>query len=246
MLMDKGSKNLCISGGEPTLIKRDLIKVLSLCKRYLPNTQLSLITNGRMFFYKSFVSEIRSVSNKSLLFCIPIHSYTSVIHDQITQVVGSFDETVVGIKNLLDESQTVELRIVIQKNNYKELEEISSFILENFHNIYRVAFIGMEMSGLARKNINDIWVNYSDIMPFLNKAVFKLLTSGISTKIFNIPLCKTDPLLQKVSVQSISDYKIRYLPECEKCQKKEECGGSFWSTVDLLKKEGVTPIDNDI
>jgi len=244
-LIDKGVKNLCISGGEPTLIKRDLVKVLSVCKTNIPNTELSVITNGRMFFYQSFVEEIQSVSNRTILFCVPIHSHKFAIHDQITLVKNSFDETVIGIKNLLSLSLPVEVRVVIQKDNYKDLEDISTFIISNFPNVYRIAFIGMEMSGSARKNMDAIWVSYSEFMPYLVKASNTLISNGIQTNIFNIPLCKTDPMLRNISVQSISDYKIRFLPECEVCTKMSICGGSFLSSVDLLKDEGVEPIVYD-
>jgi len=242
-LIDKKTTNIGISGGEPTLIKQDLIRILSIFRKNIPNTQLSLITNGRMFYYKSFVEAIKNVNNKNLLICVPLHSQSEEIHDEITQVKGSFSETHQGIKNLLEASQRIELRIVIQKNNYKELELLAEYIKSNYFGVYRVVFLGMEMSGIARYNLDKIWVNYKNIQPYLEKALISLLASGIQVNIFNIPLCKiADPFRRLVS-NSISDYKIRYLQECDVCSLKQVCGGSFVSTLDLVRNEGVIPIN---
>lgn len=242
-LIDKKTTNIGISGGEPTLIKHDLVKILSMFRKSLPNTQLSLITNGRMFYYKSFVDAITNINNKNILFCIPLHSHKEDIHDEITQVKGSFEETHQGIKNLLEESQRIELRIVIQKKNYKELELIAEYIKNNFYGVYRVVFLGMEMSGMARYNRDKIWVAYKSIQPYLEKALMSLLSSGIQANIFNIPFCKISAPFRKIASNSISDYKIRYLSECSACSLKNVCGGSFASTLDLVRNEGVIPIN---
>jgi len=242
-LIDKKTLNLGITGGEPTLIKQDLVKILSLCRKRLPNTQLSLITNGRMFSYKSFVDAVKNVNNKRLLFCIPLNSHDEKIHDEITEVKGSFLETCNGIKNLLSESQLVELRIVIQKKNYRDLEKIANFIINNFFGVYRVVFIGMEVSGMARFNIKNVWVKYDEVKASLEKALILLLDSGVKTNVFNIPLCKISLPFRRLVANSISDYKIRFLSDCENCSEKKLCGGCFVSTIDLIKKEGVKPIN---
>ena len=45
--------------------------------------------------------------------------------------------------------------------------------------------------------------------------------------IYNSQLCVLPESLWKYCRKSISDWKNSYLPECEKCNKFQECGGLF-------------------
>lgn len=240
-MMDKQTKFLTITGGEPTLLKEGLIQILRLCKSYLPNTKIAILTNGRMFSYNSLVDAINSVGLKFLEIGIPIHSYDEEVHDYITQTPNSFNQTIIGIKNLTTSNNNIEIRIVIQKNNYLVLNKIADFIISEIPEINRVSFIGMEMLGSAVKNSKAVWVTYQKIGSNLKEAILKLLMHRIKVNIYNIPLCKVDKDLKPLCAKSISDYKIRYLSECELCNEKENCGGIFVSSLNFVKQEGVNP-----
>ena len=241
-LMPSTLNHLTISGGEPTLLKDKFIDVLSYCKNYLPNTTILVLTNGRMLSYKSFVDAIDSVSIRNLSFGIPIHSHLKEVHDKITGVKKSFEQTIDGILNLLHKNYNVELRVVINKKNYKDLNKISELVINRLSGVSRVSFMGMELLGRALQNKKDIWVEYKAIKNYLQKASVILLANGIKVNIFNIPICKVDDEYRSLCKQSISDYKVEYLEECESCQKKSECGGIFFSSLNEVRKEGVKPI----
>ena len=241
-LMDKNTKYLTITGGEPTLLKEKLVQILIMCKKYLPNIRIQLLSNGRMFFYKSLVDQMNSVGIKFLELGIPIHSNNESIHDLITQIPKSFTQTITGVENLIASKNNVEIRIVIHKKNYLDLEKISDLIVERLSGIDRVSFMGMEMLGSAIQNSDDVWVPYKEMVNDLKGAILKLLTHNIKVSIYNIPLCKIDEDLRPLCAKSISDYKVRYLTECEECKEKNNCGGIFVSSLSFLKKEGINPI----
>ncbi len=241
-MINKQTKFLTITGGEPTLLKEDLIKILKICKNYLPDAKISILTNGRMFSYISFVDAINSVGLKFLEIGIPIHSYNEIIHDSITLVPNSFSQTIKGIKNLVASNNNVEIRVVLQKKNYLDLSKIADFIIREIPDIARVSFVGMETLGWCLKNINDTWVPYKEIKDHLEKAVLRLLTHKINVNIYNIPLCKVNETLWPLCAKSISGYKVRYFPECNLCKEKENCGGVFVSSLNFIKKEGMVPI----
>jgi His-Xaa-Ser system radical SAM maturase HxsC len=241
-LMDKQTRFLTITGGEPTLLKQGLLDILRMCKKYLPNTKIAILSNGRMFSYISLVDAINSVGVKFLEIGIPIHSYSADGHDYITQVSDSFNQTIKGIKNLIASRNNVEIRVVIQKHNYLELDKVANFIVQEMIGISRVSFIGMEMLGSAVINAKSVWVPYKDINESLTKAILKLLTHGIHADIYNIPPCKISSEFRSLCAKSISDYKVRYLEECNSCAMKNDCGGIFASSLNLIKEEGVSPI----
>ena len=51
--------------------------------------------------------------------------------------------------------------------------------------------------------------------------------SGIHTELYNFPLCSVPKSLQKFCVKSISDWKQKYLSECDRCSRKKSCCGFF-------------------
>lgn len=241
-LFDKKTRFLGISGGEPTLLKNGLLELLQECKKNLPKIAISLLTNGRMFSYKSYADAIACVGLKYLDIAIPIYSYRKETHDSITQTVGSFEQASKGIANLLENRQNIELRIVVQKANYKELNQIADHIIQHFPTVFRVVFVGMEMSGIARKNRTSTWIPLSKIKPYLQEASVNLLYNRIQTLLYNFPLCKIDKPFWPLATKSISDYKIRFLEVCDSCKVKSKCSGIFSASVSFLKDEGVTPI----
>ncbi len=241
-LMDKTTKHLSISWWEPTLLKQDFIKILSLCKSYIPNTSISILSNGRTFSYSSLVDAINSVWIKNIDFCIPLHAHIAEIHDGITKVKWSFDQTIQGIKNLLSKWQNIELRIVIQKDNYMFLEDIADFIWDNFNGLYRVSFIGMEFLWSAIINKDRVWVPYSDFKHNMQNAIMKLLKKKIWAYVFNVPLCFVDPPFRDFCLQSISKYKIKYFNVCDECIMRSSCWWVFQSSYYMLEKENIIPI----
>lgn len=89
-----------------------------------------------------------TVPNHTLI-GIPLHAATSSLHDHITQVPGSFIQTVQGITNLLKQGLRIEIRIVVTKLNVMDLKNLAAFIAENFKGIDHVCIMAMEMTGNA-------------------------------------------------------------------------------------------------
>ena len=59
----------------------------------------------------------------------------------------------------------------------------------------------------------------------------KLIHAGIDTGLYNFPRCVVDHKYWVICKDSISDYKIRFTPECNNCKVRSICGGVFNSTL---------------
>ena len=230
-LIENDIKYLCITGGEPTLLRDNLFPILDECKNKFKNTSFTFLTNARMFSYKRYAYDFNVHRPSRILIGVPLYGHTAQIHDLITDTSGSFIQTVNGIKNLLDLDLKVEIRIVVNKINFKYLYSISNYIIENFPNIFRVNIMALEMLGNAIVNKGVVWVHYDQIKTDVKMAALNLINNGIETYVYNFPLCLTDEKLWTICIKSISDYKVRYFDECEKCSVKEKCGGFFSSTI---------------
>jgi hypothetical protein len=77
----------------------------------------------------------------------------------------------------------------------------------------------------------------------LAAGVDVLRAAGVRVSIYNLPLCLLDPSVRDVAVQSISDWKNGYLPECEECTARPRCAG-FFSTGRMRRSTGIQPIES--
>lgn len=238
------TSHITITGGEPGLLKEKLLEVLDKCKKCLPNTEFLLLTNGRVFSDVHFANKIAEVVPSNIRVAIPIYADNEKLHDEITRAKESFNQAVNGIKNLINRNIDVEIRIVVLKKNFEQLEQIAKFIVREFPHTKIVNIMALEMMGNAYKNKDWVWVDFKDIKKYLYNACLTIIRSGIITNLYNFPLCNIDEKLYSLSRKSITDYKVRYKDGCDTCLIKESCGGFFNSTINI-KDISIKPIKKE-
>jgi His-Xaa-Ser system radical SAM maturase HxsC len=226
-MIPQDTANIAITGGEPTLLGNGLLDVISDCKTQLPNTNITILTNGRMFYYRSYVKRLSDIEHPHLMLAIPLYSDVPEQHNQIVRSEEAFQQSVLGIYNLGAHNQDIEVRIVLHALNFKRLPHLCEFIYRNLPFISHVAIMGMEVTGYARKNLGQLWIEPYDYSGQLVEGVEFLATRGMNVSIYNTPLCILPEPVWKYARQSISDWKTIYLEECSKCQVKDKCGGLF-------------------
>lgn len=228
-LIDQGAKEITFTGGEPTLLGDDLIRVLSACKSWLPRTAIHVLSNGRRFADPAFADAYAQVQHPDLMVGIPLYSDLSSIHDYVVQADGAFDETIRGILNLKRRNQRVELRVVIHKQTCERLPQLAEFLVRNLLFVDHVALMGLEITGFTRPNLADLWIDPFDYQNELESAVYQLAMYRMNVSIYNHQLCVLDSRLWPYAKKSISDWKNEYLPECLSCARQADCGGFFSS-----------------
>jgi His-Xaa-Ser system radical SAM maturase HxsC len=228
-LIDQNEKFLGLSGGEPTLMGDRFLDIVRSMKSYLPRTSVHVLSNGRKFADDHFTADYAAVEHPSLTIGIPLYSDVPDIHDYVVQAPGAFDETVRGILNLKRYGQKVELRVVVHKQTYKRLRQLSEFIFRNLTFVDHVTFMGLEITGFTRANLDALWIDPFDYRDELRDAALFLKSCNITTSIYNHQLCTIDPAVHLLAKRSISDWKNEYIDECQKCALRGECGGFFTS-----------------
>lgn len=239
-LLDPAPRELGITGGEPTLLGDDLIRVLQACKQHLPRTGLHMLSNGRRFQDLAFAKQLAQVAHPDLMVGIPLYADYSQLHDFIVQADGAFDETVRGILNLKQHRQKVEIRVVIHRQNAQRLPRIAEFLARNLLFVDQVALMGLELAGFAKTNIDALWIDPNEYRSDLTQAVQTLAWYGMKVSIYNHPLCLLEDKAHPYAVRSISDWKNEYMPECTSCARRQECGG-FFSSSKLRYSKRLTP-----
>lgn len=229
-LMDKSTKILGITGGEPTLIGDDLLEIIKACKKHIPKAQIEILSNGIKYSDFEYVKRIVSLMHPRLMFAVSLYADTDKEHNDIVRAKG-FYKTIQGIYNLALFRQRIEIRIVIHNLNYRRLFQLAEFIYRNFPFVNHIAFMGLETIGDAEKNIDQIWIDPLDYMPQLENAVLYLASRDMFVSIYNLQLCLLSQELWKYAVRSISSWKNIYTDECAGCSVVDECGGFFSSST---------------
>ena len=240
-LIPQETLQLGITGGEPTLLGEGLFRILEACRDNLPNTRLHMLTNGRLFYYRSFAERLAHVNHPNLALGIPLYSDLGDHHDYVVQAKGSFDQTMVGLHNLARYNQRVEIRVVIHKQTYEHLPQLAKFIYRNCPFAEHVALMGLELMGYTRPNLQLLWIDPVDYQEQLEQAVQHLSWAGMNVSIYNHPLCILKRSLWPYARKSISDWKNIYLDECQPCSVLEQCGGLFKSG-ERIHSEHIAPI----
>ena len=233
-----GLTDIGITGGEPTLLQEKLVHLIKYIELRYPDSLIHILTNGRAFSDIQYTRMFVEFSN--LLFGIPLHSDFSIEHDAITQVKDSYIETMKGLYNLANIGADIELRVVINKMNYRRLPQLSEFIWRNLPFVASISFMGLEDTGYSIKNHNKIWIDPIDYLVEIEKAVINLAEWNLDVSIFNIPLCLLKPSLYKIAKKSISDWKVTYIDTCSTCSKKNECCGLF--STSKMQSPNIKPI----
>ncbi len=243
-LIDPTCAELGVTGGEPTLLKGDLVRLIAACRDRLPSTALHVLSNGRLFVYRQLVREIAAIGHPELVFGVPVYSALDWAHDHVVQSPGAFNQTMVGLHHLAAHRVGVEIRVVVHRLNAGQLGELAEFLYRNLPFAAHVAFMGLEQMGFAVANSAALWIDPWEYRAELERAVLFLADRGLCVSVYNHPLCLLPPSLWSFSRASISDWKNDYLELCGACTVKERCGGFFSSSLKRRLSPHLQPISH--
>ena len=239
--MPSDARHITITGGEPFLVGKRFFEILLAFKEKCYHTSFLLLTNGRALSYEPYIRKFHETAPNKIIIGIPLHGYDAISHDTITRSPGGFEQTVRGIRNLLNFGHKVEIRLVVSKLNYRNITRICELIAGKFPDVYRVKVMGLEMLGNAAVNQNDVWIPYREAFSASKEGIDLLIRNSIQVGLYNFPLCAVDDEYHEIAAKSITGYKVRYADECEKCFIKDACGGIFAGTIRLAKYD-VKPV----
>ena len=226
-------RHLTLTGGEPFLQVRQLLDAMRYINACFPERPVLILTNGRALSIPGIFAEFSSLLNPHYTIAIPIHAAEENLHDQISQAPGSFRQTMKGIRNLSSTRANIEIRIVGNRLNLGSLNDTFRMLADLPVRISVINLIAMEMTGCAARNRDQVWVPYDQVIAASEAGIQYAVLHGINVGLYNFPLCSLPERLWPMSKKSITPFKIRYDPLCDRCTEKEACGGMFYSTYEL-------------
>lgn len=239
----KSNDSLNFTGGEPT-IHPDFFKIIDWFHARSPKSNIAIASNGRMFCYPSFTKKLLKIHNLTLE--IAVHGNDAKSHDSITRTKDSFRQTIEGIHNILkykNDLQILEIRIIITKLTYKNLNKILAFIKNEFNIklIENVVLIFMEIEGQAKDNFHIVGTTYKEVIPYLPQVVSKWAPYFNSFRLYHFPLCVLPPELWPYAWRTLRANEVIFLPRCFKCHFKKYCLGIHRDYITLIGDKEFKP-----
>ena len=252
-----GNKNLTvqISGGEPT-IRNDFLYLMEYLSVKAPRIVKVLLSNGRRFSNTDFTARVAEYPPVCVL--VPLHSYEPKLHDMITRRPGSFNETVLGIRNMLEYKITVIPKIIVNKLNYKIIPEFVEFVAQTFPECGVVGIDTMDLLGAAGMNKEMLKVKHTESAPFIQKGIDVAEKYGLHISVIYLPFCLVEEGYRKFISpgQSIVKYKDPRderlkdtltkergtVDACGKCKYIGECPGTWFSYFKEFGFDELKPI----
>lgn len=219
--------SVVLTGGEIS-IRKDFIQIVRKALECYSNIQIQ--TNAR----KITQEQACFLANPKIHLAVALHGSTSDIHDKITQVPHSFDQTIQALRYLSSYGANVCIKVVISRYNYQDLLNIVKLAYEL--NLYRINFAYVHGCGNARINYKDLFVSYDNIYNYLSRALDFCDQHNIFADLETFPFCKipikhfsksADLALQDNFSDSIPTNEDKYnwdeVRQLEQKRKSQQC-----------------------
>lgn len=234
-----------ITWWEPTL-NPHYFEILSYIREKFPKSRLVQLTHWDRFSDVSFTKKISTIENYHLVF--PIHWYNKETHEAIVRKKWAWEQLIWWIYNVLKyknfNNQTLELRIIIQWQNYKFLDKIYEFINRYFPLVDSIVTIMMEYEWQAIDNLSLTKVNYKDVLA-LNDNVFLKRWEVFwieKFKLYHFPLCTLKKLkLWKYMWRTLPSHEITFAWKCSICKLSKYCMWIHESYCSFNSEEEIKP-----
>jgi organic radical activating enzyme/SAM-dependent methyltransferase len=180
-LKKEGFNRLILTGGEP-LIRKDILKIFSSIAE--SSLDAGVVTNGRMLCYQKVCDALLKYGVKIII--TGLHSHKKEIHDRITGVPGSFEQTAAGIKNL-SVSQQIDLiiRPVITSINASDIADFPLFLQKITNEKTQILFAYQE----TLRNEKELFLSAEQAESAIRRGIEGCMDAGFACGFEGMPHC---------------------------------------------------------
>lgn len=240
-LFDHGEM-IGISGGEPTLYKDELLGTMERVAEIRPDLSFHVLTNGQHFTMEDREQLSWLHERTHLVWGIPLYSHEEETHDEIVGKKGAFHRVLENLYLLASTGAKIELRTVITALNFLDIPHLALFVGKHIPFVIDWAIMGMEPIGYAKANKHRLYIDHAAHPVPLTGAIDIARAQGTPCHLYNIPLCTMPEAYREHCLDSIADWKKKFLPECDVCRLKGICSGFFEWYSESWEWSGVKPV----
>lgn len=217
-----------LSGGEP-LLHTSFFNVAECLLSN--NCNLIVLTNSTELCREQVQKRLQKLFEKNEKYksmveiVSAIHSSDNLIHDYVTGVKGSLWQTMSGLDYAVSQNINVTVKIILSKINVNSLMETVKYLDEHFPTWVKLQFCGMDYSGRAEKNLNQLAISFDALQSYVEAALDYLEKNNNERKIknrncrsvsfFELPLCLCDPYYWRYFYLPSIEHQIYIAPNEE-------------------------------
>lgn len=176
-----GIEHIELSGGEP-MLHNDIERIIEFCREQNFKT-ICMITNGTLL---NDIGKMKRLQDKGLnQFIFSLHGATSKTHNYLT-CADTFDSMLKSISNAVTLNISLRINIVVTKENYNELENITKLALA--YKPLMINYLVYSPLGFSKKFAKQMMGRYSDISGEIIKAI-KIAKDNTKVRIRYVPFC---------------------------------------------------------
>jgi len=243
-----------ISGGEPTAYKGLAAVAAYASDRY--HARILVLSHGRHLKVRKLAESLASCGITRFL--IPLFSHVPERHDYLTQVEGSFDETVNGLANLAELGVPTTIKFIPMKTNYRDALETYHLCRSRFP-MMKFVMSGYQMMGEAFTNTDLVSPRHSAVAGEVEKVLAAAERHGGDVAVSFLPLCTLDPVYwdryrsgfrqesvvtpDRLSVLSANDRNYSHKPkQCQPCLVKDKCQWAWFAYCQAFGTSELQPV----
>lgn len=181
---------LYIAGGEPTL-RKDFFEIVKLAQNYCNSIVLSTCCD-----YKDAYRTINMICDLGIKsVTTSIHGSTNEIHDSLTGVQGSFDNTLGAIRQLLNNNIKVAINSVVCSININDMPQIALMFSKNKISIDKLTFTHYIHHGNAYYH-DELKFNGNEYKKVLSQTINNCDSVPYEITFRDFPLCLEERLAE--------------------------------------------------
>jgi len=197
-LFKVGVPHVTFTGGEPTL-RDDLTELVSFSQKL--GIVSGIVSNGRRLSDYEYLKELEKAGLDYVQ--ITLESSIPEIHDKITGVKGSWDETIEGIKNILKTRVYLDVNVTLNSLNIDHVEDIVEFL--HSIGVKRISANKLIHSGKALEIKDWFEPKIDELKEALEKMIEKCYELGIKFSWYGVTrYCELNPLSLGLDVKFCS------------------------------------------
>ncbi|MGB0592379.1 MAG: radical SAM protein [Myxococcota bacterium] len=226
---DEGWRDVVITGGEPTMMPTFFQAVAACVEQGYE--RIIVASNGRRFAYPSFTrrAKLTGVTHAN----ISLFGHERVIHDGITKVRGSFEQTCEGIRNLVAAGIDVSCSVVVSQRNYEHLTPYMDHVWGL--GVRRMLMMGIKPFGGAFTERDRVFYDFEVGAPLVNASIRYGVELGLDITTMGLPsppFDTTGTTDDNIRALKYFDYVLKRMPHdppychdvlCDNCFGRDVC-----------------------
>ena len=246
--IEAGDQTLTISGGEPTLLRQRLLRLVTRARQ--GGVAFVEVQTNATLIDTDYAEALREAGVTSAF--VSLLSHVPELHDELAGLEGAFEKCIGGIRALTESGIRVALNPVTARSTQHLIAEYVQFVADHLPGVTSISLSAVQPHGRARQHL-DLMPDYGTLRQYVLRAQAVAHEHGIDllNPYCGLPLCVGWSEAMSQSVEAIeaqashtaqglqNSGNKRHGEPCMDCGLRTRCGGAWHAYWDHRGGSGI-------